>query len=322
MSKIELDISNIYNSISHESILELKNSCEKNNTNLHDKTGLGSNFLGWVNINSFMPEELISRINDTAISFSQDTECIVVIGIGGSYLGSKAIINALSSGFPSHLNSGHPEIIYAGINLCEDYLYELINYLDNKSFKLIVISKSGTTTEPAIAFRVLKENIEKKYGIADSKNRIIVITHKDKGALRFMADKEGYKSFTIPEDIGGRYSVLTAVGLFTIAAAGFNINKIIEGASEMQLLTDQDITFEKNAAAIYAAARNVLYNKGKTIENVVNYNPKLHYFAEWWKQLFGESEGKKNSGIFPASVDFTSDLHSLGQIFQPGSWSE
>ncbi len=266
-----------------------------------------------------MPEKLIQEINDTAQNFSNDTDCIVVIGIGGSFLGTKAVISALSPGFSQYDGSTFPKIIYAGINLCEDYLHELIEYLNKKSFKLIIISKSGTTIEPAIAFRILKEYTEKRYGIAKAKNRIITITDKDNGALRKISDKKAYKSFIIPDNIGGRYSVLSTVGLFSIAVAGFDINKIIKGASEMQLMTGLNIPFENNIAAIYAAARNVLFNNNKTTEIIVNYNPKLQFFAEWWKQLFGESEGKENSGIFPTNANYTTDLHSLGQFIQEGN---
>jgi len=319
MSKIKLDISNIYNTVSSEDIHQLKQKSELCNNKLHNKTGPGSDFLGWLDINSFMPEELLRRINNTAKTFAIDTECIVVIGIGGSYLGSKAIINSLKPAFIDYANSENPEILYAGINLCEDFLHELIEYLENKSFKIIVISKSGTTTEPAISFRILKEYVIQRYGKDEIANRIIAITDKRNGGLRAMADQEAYSSFIIPENIGGRYSVLTAVGLFPIACAGYNIYKIIEGALQMQSSTSSNIPHEENIASLYSASRNLLYSKGKNTEILVNYNPKLHDFAEWWKQLFGESEGKNNSGIFPSNADFTTDLHSLGQYIQEGT---
>lgn len=318
MKNIEINVRDILTNMNERSLSELKNRVEKSNKSLEDKTGEGNNFLGWLNINSFMPSDLISEIQKAAATFSDNNEIVVVIGIGGSYLGAKAVIEALSHNFTLAKDSSRSEIIFAGFNICEDYLYELLEYLNNKNYSLVVISKSGTTTEPAIAFRILKEDLEKKYGKNNISDKIIAVTDKEKGALREMAINETYNSFIIPENIGGRYSVLSPVGLLPVAIAGFDIEKIIQGATLMENLTSADKTFENNPAAIYAAARKVLYNGGKTTEILVNYNSRFHYFAEWWKQLFGESEGKDNSGIFPVSVDFTADLHSLGQYIQEG----
>jgi glucose-6-phosphate isomerase len=241
------------------------------------------------------------------------------MGIGGSYLGAKSVIDALAPYFSD--NDSKTNIIYAGHNISEDYLSELLSYIENKSFALVIISKSGTTTEPAIAFRLLRNKLEEKYGKSESKDRIIAITDAKKGALRTLADKEGYKTFIIPDNIGGRYSVLTPVGLLPIALAGYDINKLIAGALEIEKNTNSKVSFENNIAAIYASARYELYKSGKKIEILANFEPKLNYFAEWWKQLYGESEGKDGKGIFPANVNFTTDLHSLGQYIQEGERS-
>jgi glucose-6-phosphate isomerase len=245
-------------------------------------------------------------------------EVLVVVGIGGSYLGAKAVNDALAHSF-DHLNAGdeNPLVLYAGQNISEDYLYELTDILKSIEFGICVISKSGTTTEPAIAFRLLKEMLEEKVGKEEARERIVAITDESKGALRTLADQEGYKTFVIPDNVGGRYSVLTPVGLLPIAVAGHDIKALVAGAKSMQ---DYSVAaaFDENPALLYAATRNALYQKGKGIEILANYNPKLHNVAEWWKQLYGESEGKENKGIFPASVDFTSDLHSMGQYIQEG----
>jgi glucose-6-phosphate isomerase len=242
-----------------------------------------------------------------------------VIGIGGSYLGSKAVIDALSDSFSQIKGSFEvPNIVFAGQNISEDYLYELRDLLEYKEWACVVISKSGTTTEPAVAFRLLKQDLEERYGVEEARKRIIAITDAEKGALHTLAKAEGYKMYVIPDDIGGRYSVLTPVGLLPIAMAGLNIRELVQGAKDMEKLCNAEVSFENNPAARYAAVRNLLYKKGKKVEILVNYNPKLHYFAEWWKQLYGESEGKDEKGIFPASVDFSSDLHSMGQYIQQG----
>ena len=246
-------------------------------------------------------------------------EIVVAIGIGGSYLGAKAVLEALSNTFiQMQTKQSAPLVLFAGQNIGEDYLYELQHILQNRQFGLINISKSGTTTEPALAFRLLKKQLEDQVGKNEAKNRIIAITDASKGALRKLADKEGYKTFIIPDNVGGRFSVLTPVGLLPIAVAGYDIRQLVKGAVAMENKCGENVPFTENPAAVYAATRNILYKAGKKIEILVNFNPKLHFFAEWWKQLYGESEGKDHLGIYPASVDFTTDLHSMGQWIQDG----
>lgn len=317
MEQINLNIQGLENFISRPEIDEYAKLTGKYNKNLHEKTGLGNDFLGWIDL----PNEISNKqdIIDTATKISEGIDVMVVIGIGGSYLGAKAVIDALSNNFSNYdTNTGSTKMVYAGHNISEDYLVELLRFLKLKEWSITVISKSGTTTEPAIAFRVLKNELESRYGKKLAGKRIIAITDEKKGALRQLADTEGYKTFVIPDDVGGRYSVLTPVGLFPIAVAGFDITEIIRGAQYMHERTSSKVNYENNIAEQYAAVRNALYKKGKTIEILVNYNPKLHYISEWWKQLYGESEGKENKGIFPASVDFTTDLHSMGQYIQEG----
>jgi glucose-6-phosphate isomerase len=277
------------------------------------KQGKGNDFLGWIDLPGNCVREL-EEIKDVAKSFVDGLDVIVVVGIGGSNLGAKAIYDGLKSKF----NRNRPEVLFAGNNLDEDYHYELVEYLKDKEFGIIVISKSGTTTEPAIAFRILREKLEHAVGKKEASKRIIAITDKEKGALRKLADKEGYKTFVIPDDVGGRYSVLSPVGLVPLAVAGINIEQLCKGALEMRNLLLED-TSSENIALQYAAARNLLYNQGFKVELLVNYNTSLVTFAEWWKQLFGESEGKDGKGLFPASANFTTDLHSLGQFIQEGS---
>jgi len=284
---------------------------------LHAKTGKGNDFLGWINLPSSITVQEIAHIQKTAETLSKDVEIVVVIGIGGSYLGAKAVIDALQHSFAPLLpNHRHPLVLFAGQNISEDYLSELLEVLKQKSSACIVISKSGTTTEPAIAFRIIKQHLEEKYGATEARKRIVAITDKERGALRTLAMQEGYATFVIPDDVGGRFSVLTPVGLLPIATAGFDVDKLVKGAADMEKITaEKSVT---NPAVQYAAIRNALYGKGKKIEVLVNYHPKLHYITEWWKQLYGESEGKEHKGIFPAGVDFTSDLHSMGQYLQEG----
>ncbi len=280
-------------------------------------TGKGNDFLGWLNL----PEDIKPQLKDiqaTADLLRQECEVIVCIGIGGSYLGAKAVNDALSNSF-AWLEDKKPAIVYAGQNIGEDYLYELQELLANKKFGIICISKSGTTTEPALAFRLLKTQLEKQQGIEAAQKLIVCITDAKKGALRTLATQEGYKTFVIEDNIGGRFSVLSPVGLLPIACAGFDIQSLIDGAARMAEVCGIDTPFEENPAAQYAAARNSIYSEqGKKIELLVNFHPKLHYVSEWWKQLYGESEGKDHKGIFPASVDFTTDLHSMGQYIQDG----
>ncbi len=294
---------------------EVKEKLER----VHEGTGAGSDFLGWVNLPSSIIAADLKEIREAASRMQQKTEAVVVTGIGGSYLGAKAVIEALSHGFTGKPEKGNfPKIYFAGNNISEDYLSELLDILEDKEYGIVVISKSGTTTEPAIAFRILKNHLEEKVGKEEAGKRIIAITDAHKGALRAEADKEGYKTFVIPDDIGGRYSVLTPVGLVPIAIAGFDIEALVEGAREMEKRTGRDQAPEENPSALYAAIRYLLYRAGKKVEILVNYHPKLHYFGEWWKQLYGESEGKEGKGIFPAAVDFTTDLHSMGQYIQEG----
>ena len=319
MSKISLNIEPIFGFVTPESVAAYKDVTAKANQALHDKTGKGNDFLGWLDLPSSINEAEIADVKATAKKLQDSCEVVVVIGIGGSYLGTKAVVDALNNSFDGLLSDRKaPAIVYAGQNIGEDYISELQALLQDKKFGIVVISKSGTTTEPAIAFRLLKEQLEAKVGKAASKDLIVAITDESKGALRTLANLEGYKTYVIPDNVGGRYSVLTPVGLLPIAVAGFDIAALVEGAKQMEAQCAPEVPFEENPAAVYAAARNELYAKGKKIEILVNYNPKLHYLSEWWKQLYGESEGKENKGIFPASVDFTSDLHSMGQWIQEG----
>ena len=287
---------------------------------LEDATCAGNDFLGWVSLPTDTTDQFIAQVNDCAQTLRQLCDTIVVAGIGGSYLGAKAIIEALSNSFQWLANDGtNPTILFAGNNIGEDYLAELTDLLKTRRFGIINISKSGTTTETALAFRLLKKQCEQQRGLAEARRVIVAITDAHKGAARTTADKEGYTSFVIPDNVGGRFSVLTPVGLLPIACAGFDIAALVQGARDMQAATASTVPFDQNPAAIYAATRNALYHEGgKKIEILANYQPKLHYVSEWWKQLYGESEGKDGKGIFPASVDLTTDLHSMGQWIQDG----
>ena len=287
-------------------------------TKLENGSGEGSDFLGWLHLPSETPKSLLDSINKTASRLREKCDYVVCIGIGGSYLGAKAVIAALSDNFADFYapQPKNPKILYAGQNISEEYTAELEKLLEGKKFGIIVISKSGTTTEPAIAFRIFKELLEKQAGKDAAKELIVAITDEKKGALRTLATQEGYETYVIPDNVGGRFSVLTPVGLLPIACAGFDIEKLVAGAAEMENTTKHP--GEENPCEVYARVRNALYQSGKKIEILVNYNPKLHYFAEWWKQLYGESEGKDGKGIFPASVDLTTDLHSMGQWIQEG----
>lgn len=290
---------------------------------LENGTCPGNDFLGWLHLPSSITPEFIAQIQDCANVLRENCEAIVVAGIGGSYLGARAIIEALGNSFTWLLNDKkNPTILFAGNNIGEDYLSELTDYLKDKKFGVINISKSGTTTETALTFRLLKKQCEEQRGKEEAKKVIVAITDAKKGAARTCADKEGYTSFIIPDNVGGRFSVLTPVGLLPIACAGFDIAKLVEGAQSMEKACGKDVPFAENIAAQYAAVRNALYNEaGKKIEIMVNYQPKLHFMSEWWKQLYGESEGKDGKGIFPASCDFTTDLHSMGQWIQQGERS-
>lgn len=319
MSKLTVDLSNIYDFVTSKQVFAYKEELLRNQELLEEKTGKGNDFLGWLNLPSSTTAQELKEISNVATDLRSKSDIVVVIGIGGSYLGAKAAIEALNNSFASILpNRKDPIVLFAGQNICEDYHKELIELLDNRSYSIVVISKSGTTTEPAIAFRILKQHLESKVGKAEASQRIVAITDKSKGALRKLADQEGYRTFVISDDVGGRYSVLTPVGLLPIAIAGFDITEMMNGAKEAEKDTGGTTRFDENPACIYAAARNALYRKGKNVEIMVNYTPKLHFLTEWWKQLYGESEGKENKGIFPAGVDFTSDLHSMGQYIQEG----
>ena len=285
---------------------------------LENGNGLGNDFLGWLHLPSSITEEHLNDIQETANTLRELCDVVVVAGIGGSYLGARAVIEALSNNFHCYLKGNNPAIIYAGHNISEDYLFELTEFLKDKKFGVINISKSGTTTETALAFRLLKKQCEDQRGIEVARKVIVAVTDAKRGAARTTADNEGYKSFIIPDNVGGRFSVLTPVGLLPIAIAGFDIKALVKGAADMEAATAPEVPFEENIAAVYAATRNALYAEGKKIEILVNYQPKLHYVSEWWKQLYGESEGKENKGIFPASVDFSTDLHSMGQWIQQG----
>jgi glucose-6-phosphate isomerase len=283
---------------------------------IHEKKGPGSDFLGWVDWPIHYDKDEFVRIKQAAERIQNDSDALVVIGIGGSYLGARAAIEALSHTFHNQMNNT-TQIYFAGQNISSTYLSHLLDVLEGKDISLNVISKSGTTTEPAIAFRIFRDYMEKKYGKEEARKRTYVTTDRAKGALKKLADQEGYETFVIPDDVGGRYSVLTAVGLLPIAVAGLDIDRMMEGAaSAYDKYNNPDLL--TNESYQYAAVRNILYRKGKTIELLVNYEPSLHYVSEWWKQLFGESEGKDQKGLFPASVDFTTDLHSMGQYVQEG----
>lgn len=290
---------------------------------LENGTCPGNDFLGWLHLPTSITPEFLSEIQNTANTLRDKCEVIVVAGIGGSYLGARAVIEALGNSFAwLTAEKKNPIILFAGNNIGEDYLFELTEYLKGKRFGVINISKSGTTTETALTFRLLKKQCEAQRGKAEAKDVIVAVTDAKKGAARTCADKEGYKSFIIPDNIGGRFSVLTPVGLLPIACAGFDVKQLVSGAQEMERVCGKEVPFNQNPAALYAAVRNGLYSEaGKKIEIVVNFQPKLHFFAEWWKQLFGESEGKDNKGIFPAACDFTTDLHSMGQWIQEGERS-
>ncbi|TCO10790.1 glucose-6-phosphate isomerase [Natronoflexus pectinivorans] len=319
MQKISIDIQKAGGFISLDEVKKQAGNVLACQQKLHDKSGAGNDFLGWMELPEAITSEELKTIKATADRLSDQSEVVVVTGIGGSYLGARAVIDALSNSFDFLLTDRkRPVVLYAGQNIGEDYSQELLELLKDKTFSVVVISKSGTTTEPAIAFRLLKELLEKKHGADEVKNRIVAITDESKGALRTLADREGYQTYVIPDDVGGRFSVLTPVGLLPIAVAGFDIEKLVEGARDMVKATAPDVSFEDNPAAVYAAVRNLLYQSGKKTEILVNYHPKLHFLAEWWKQLYGESEGKENKGIFPAAVDFTTDLHSMGQWIQEG----
>lgn len=319
MYDIKLTIDKAFGFVTPEAVANYKKEVEESLEKLHKGTGKGNDFLGWLHLPSSITSKHLSDIEATAKILREKCEVVVVVGIGGSYLGARAVIDALSNSFDWLLTERkNPVIIYAGQNIGEDYLYELQELLKNKKFGIISISKSGTTTEPALAFRLLKTQLEEQQGKEAAKELIVCITDKARGALRTLATQEGYKTFVIEDNIGGRFSVLSPVGLLPIATAGLDIRQLVAGAVRMEEVCSDKTPYEENPAAQYAAVRNALYHSGKKIEILVNFQPKLHYVSEWWKQLYGESEGKEHKGIFPASVDFTTDLHSMGQWIQEG----
>ena len=313
--KLELTHTNAF--VSKEAVQSYASQVASTYDTIFNRTGAGNDFLGWVNLPSEIDESLINDIEQTAFRLRKKSEIFVVVGIGGSYLGARAVIEALQNHF-APLSGEKPLIVYAGHNMSEDYLHELMAVLDQKDYSMAVISKSGTTTEPAIAFRILKQHIINKYGEVEAASRIIAITDKAKGALKQLANVKGYKTYIVPDDVGGRFSVLTPVGLLPIAMAGIDIRELVKGAVEIEKLCKSNPSLNGNFVSEYAVVRHILYGMGKTNEIMVNYEPRLVYFSEWWKQLYGESHGKDGKGIFPASVTFSTDLHSMGQYLQDG----
>ena len=320
MKNITLDITKAAQFLKAGAVEALEPQVKAAQEALENGTCPGNDFLGWLHLPSSISADFIKQLQDCANVLRENCEAIVVAGIGGSYLGARAVIEALSNSFAWLVgDKSNPTILFAGNNIGEDYLSELTDYLKDKKFGVINISKSGTTTETALTFRLLKKQCEEQRGKEEAKKVIVAVTDAKKGAARTCADKEGYTSFIIPDNVGGRFSVLTPVGLLPIACAGFDIAKLVEGAQSMEKACGKDVPFAENIAAQYAAVRNALYAEaGKKIEIMVNYQPKLHFMSEWWKQLYGESEGKDGKGIFPASCDFTTDLHSMGQWIQEG----
>ncbi len=320
MEKVTFDYKPALAFFNEEELQHLKAQVATAHDTVHEATGAGNDFLGWVDLPEAYDKEEFSRIKKAAEKIKEDSDILLVTGIGGSYLGARAAIEFLSHSFSNLLEKEDrkaPQVLFVGNNISGTYLNELMDVLKNKDVSVNVISKSGTTTEPALSFRVLKTFLEEKYGKSEAAGRIYATTDKEKGALKTLADHEGYETFVIPDDVGGRYSVLTAVGLLPIAASGIDIDQLMQGAkAAMDDLEERDL--DNNPAYQYAAARNIFYNKGKAIELMVNYEPGLHYFSEWWKQLFGESEGKDGKALYPASADFSTDLHSLGQYVQEG----
>lgn len=323
MKSINLDITKAAQFLSEDAVKAYEPKVKVAQEALEAGTCPGNDFLGWLHLPSSITPAFLDEVQAVANTLREKCEVVVVAGIGGSYLGARAVIEALGNSFAWLINDKeNPTIMFAGNNIGEDYLFELTEYLKDKKFGVINISKSGTTTETALTFRLLKKQCEAQMGKEVAKDVIVAVTDAKKGAARTCADKEGYKSFIIPDNVGGRFSVLTPVGLLPIACAGFDIKALVQGAADMEKATGKDVPFEQNLAAQYAAVRNGLYNEaGKKIEIMVNFQPKLHFIAEWWKQLYGESEGKDGKGIFPASCDFTTDLHSMGQWIQDGERS-
>ncbi|MGM0754299.1 MAG: glucose-6-phosphate isomerase [Bacillota bacterium] len=320
MTHIRFDYSKALSFFGEHELTYLSDAVKVAHHSLHEQTGAGSDFLGWIDLPVDYDKEEFSRIQKSAAKIKNDSDILLVIGIGGSYLGARAAIEMLNHSFYNALpkdKRSTPQVLFVGQNISSTYMRDLMDLLDGKDFSINVISKSGTTTEPALAFRIFRNMLEEKYGVEEARKRIYATTDKSKGALKTLATDEGYETFVVPDDIGGRYSVLTAVGLLPIAVSGVEIETMMNGAAQAREdFGKSELT--ENAAYQYAAVRNALYNKGKTIEMLINYEPGLQYFAEWWKQLFGESEGKDQKGIYPSSANFSTDLHSLGQYVQEG----
>ncbi|KON83971.1 glucose-6-phosphate isomerase [Rossellomorea marisflavi] len=320
MTHIRFDYSNALSFFGEHEITYLNDAVKAAHHALHEKTGAGSDFLGWIDLPVDYDKEEFARIQKASEKINKDSDILLVIGIGGSYLGARAAIEMLNHSFFNTVSKekrSAPQVLFLGQNISSTYMKDLMDLLEDKDFSINVISKSGTTTEPAIAFRIFRKMLEEKYGVEEARKRIYATTDKSKGALKTLANDEGYETFVVPDDVGGRYSVLTAVGLLPIAVSGVDIEAMMDGAAKAREDFGQS-ELSENPAYQYAAVRNVLYNKGKTIEMLINYEPGLQYFAEWWKQLFGESEGKDQKGIYPSSANFSTDLHSLGQYVQEG----
>lgn len=319
MNTISLDTQHLARFMGDSQLEALHSEVLNAKKTLLEGSGKGADFLGWVPLPEDLSPQIVADIKADVQRLSSKAKVFVVIGIGGSYLGARAVIEALQSEFaPLHREGGFPLVVYAGHTLSEDYYYELMNLLEKEDYAVAVISKSGTTTEPAVAFRMVKAHMEKKYGRSEAASRIVAITDARKGALHDIAVQEGYRMYVIPDNVGGRFSVLTPVGLLPIAMAGFDIDNLLQGARDMRKLCVQNDDFDNNPALLYAAVRNVLYRSGRKVEMLVNFEPRLRYFSEWWKQLYGESEGKDGKGILPHSLSFTTDLHSMGQYVQDG----
>ncbi len=321
MTHLTLDIQNVRPFISESTLFACQDRLNQIQQNMEKGEGPGNDFLGWQHLPSETPDSLLEKIKGEALRLRELAEVVVCIGIGGSYLGAKAALSFCSHTFENQLpkeSREGPEVYFAGHNISSDYLLDLIDVIADRSFALIVISKSGTTTEPALAFRIMKQHLEKRHGVEGARDRIVAITDKQKGALKQLADEQGYPTFVIPDDVGGRFSVLTPVGLLPIAVSGISIDPLMAGARQMESLLTATAKMDKNPACLYAAVRHALYQQGKTLEVVSGFHPALEFILEWWKQLAGESEGKEGKGLFPASVLFTTDLHSLGQWIQEG----
>ena len=322
MEEFKLNLEYIRDFISDKELDEMENETTGILKTLEEGSGAGNDFRGWLHLPSTIETGLLNDIKSSAQVLRSGNDIVIVIGIGGSYLGAKAVISALDHQFGAFLdNRDDPPVLFAGQNLGEDYLHELFDAIGNKDCGVVVISKSGTTTEPALAFRIIRKHLEDRYGMKGASERIVAITDREKGALRNLSEHAGYRTFVIPDDTGGRFSVLTPVGLLPISVAGFDVDELIRGAGQMEEATRTGMPFRENHAALYAAVRNLLYRKGRKIEILANFDNRFVYFSEWWKQLFGESEGKEGKGIYPASVSYTTDLHSMGQFIQDGERS-